>query len=135
MAQDEESIAQTFRDYVQTFQTLQPHAVVPYCHVPCMFISSQGVRVLADANEMAALIGRLMEGLKAHGFSRSEITEMKVNQMSERTALVSIRKIRYKTDGSELERLGETYTFLETGGDWKIAAAVVYDPERILRLA
>jgi len=55
--------------------------------------------------------------------------------MSERIALVSIRKIRYKTDGSELERLGETYTFLETGGDWKIAAAVVYDPERILRLA
>jgi hypothetical protein len=100
-----------------------------------MFISSQGVRVLADANEMAALIGRLMEGLKAHGFSRSEITEMKVNQMSERTALVSIRKIRYKTDGSELERLGETYTFLKTGDDWKIAAAVVHDPERILRLA
>jgi hypothetical protein len=100
-----------------------------------MFISSQGVRVLADANEMAALIGRLMEGLKAHGFSRSEITEMKVNQMSERTALVSIRKIRYKTDGSELERLGETYTFLKTGDDWKIAVAVVHDPERILRLA
>jgi len=76
-----------------------------------------------------------MEGLKAHGFSRSEITEMKVNQMSERTALVSIRKIRYKTDGSELERLGETYTFLKTGDDWKVAVAVVHDPERILRLA
>jgi hypothetical protein len=47
MAREEEAITQTFNNYIQTFQTLDPHATLPYFHVPCMFIPPQGVRVLA----------------------------------------------------------------------------------------
>jgi hypothetical protein len=73
MARDEEVIAETFRNYVESFQTLQPNHVVPYCDAPCLFISSQGVRTMADAKEVAPFIAQLMESLKARGFSRSEI--------------------------------------------------------------
>lgn len=31
----------TFTAYVQAFQTLNPQAIVPYCHVPCMFGRSE----------------------------------------------------------------------------------------------
>jgi hypothetical protein len=68
MARDEEAIAQTFRNYVASFQRLKPDGVVSYCDAPCLFISAQGVRMLADAQEVAAFIAELMESLQARGF-------------------------------------------------------------------
>lgn len=132
MARNEEAIAKAFRDYVQSFQSLQARATISYFQVPCVFISDQGVRVLKDAPELENFIGQLMEGLKARAFSRSEVTDMRVTRTSEHLALVSVRRIRYKSDGSELERLGETYTFGKSDQDWKIAAAMVHDPGIIL---
>ena len=132
MARDEDVIAETFRNYVESFQTLQPQNVVPYFHAPCLFLSSQGVRMMADAKEVAAFIAQLMESLKARGFSWSEITGMRVNPMSESIALVSVRRIRYGADERELERLGETYTFRRTDVGWKIATAMTHDPNSVL---
>ena len=65
MAREEEAITQTFTNYIQTFQTIDPHATLPYFHIPCMFIPPQGVRVLATAADVEALLIQVMEGLKA----------------------------------------------------------------------
>ena len=133
MAQDEAEITQTFTNYVQTFQTLAPHATLPYFHVPCMFIPPQGVRVLATAADVEALLTQVMEGLKARSYARSEVMDLHVKQMNGNTALVSVSRVRYATDGRELERLGETYTLRRTEGGWKIAVAMIHDPDTILR--
>ena len=134
MTQDTETITKTFRNYVASFQTLQPAAVVAYCQTPCMFISSEGVFLMANAKEIEAWMTALMERLRARGFSRSEITDMRVNKMGENIALVSARRIRYQTADRELERLGETYTFRKINGAWKIVSALVHDPGAILTL-
>jgi len=133
MAREEEAITQTFTNYVQTFQTLAPHATLPYFHVPCMFIPSQGVRVLATAADVEALLTQVMEGLKARSYARSELMDLHVKQMSGNTALVSVSRVRYATDGRELERLGEPYTLRRTEGGWKMAVAMIHDPDTILR--
>lgn len=133
MLGDEEAITRTFVDYTQTFQTLEPHAVLPYFHVPCMFIPPQEVRVLPTAVDVEALLIQVMEGLKARGYARSELMNLHVKQMSGNTAFVSVSRIRYATDGQELERLGETYTLRKTEAGWKIAAAMIHDPETVLR--
>jgi NTF2-like protein (DUF6841) len=99
-----------------------------------MFVSPQGVRVLATPSEVESLFNRLMESLTARGFAQSWLTDFEVKQMSEDIALVSVSRVRYKTDGSELEQLGETYTFRKTENDWKIVAAMVHDPDTVLRL-
>jgi ketosteroid isomerase-like protein len=132
MAEDTEAITKTFQNYVASFQTLQPAAVVGYCQTPCMFIASEGVFLMANAQEIQALIAALMERLRARGFSHSEITDMKVSQMSDVSALVSVRRIRYKTDGGALEQLGETYTLRKMDGAWKIVTALVHDPDAIV---
>jgi len=133
MARDAEAIIQTFTNYVQTFQALDPHAPLLYCHVPCMFISPQGVRVMATAAEVIALFSQVMEGLKARSYARSELTDLHVHQMSENTAFVSVSRVRYKSDGQELEQLGETYTLRRTDDGWKIAVAIIHDPDTVLR--
>ncbi len=132
---DAEAITTTFTTYVDAFQTLNPDATLPYCHVPCLFISPQGVRVMATAAEAAALFTHVMAGLKARGYARSELTDLHVQQMSEHIAFLSVSRVRYKTDGQELERLGETYTFCKTADGWKIVAATMHDPHAIFRLA
>jgi len=133
MAREEEAITQTFTNYTQTFQALDPRAVLPYFHFPCMFIPPQGVRVLATAADVEALLTQVMESLKARSYARSELTELDVKQMSGNTALVSVSRIRYATDGRELERVGETYTLRRTEGGWKIAVAMIHDPDSVLR--
>jgi ketosteroid isomerase-like protein len=133
MAREEEAIAQTFTNYIQTFETIDPHATLPYFHVPCIFIPPQGVRVLATAADVEALLTQVMEGLKARSYARSELTDLHVHQMSENTALVSVSRVRYKSDGQELERLGETYTLRRTDDGWKIALAMIHDPDTVLR--
>lgn len=135
MAREAEVITQTFTCYVQTFQTLEPYATLPYCHVPCMFISPQGIRVMATAAEVVTLFTQAMQGLKARSDARSELTDLHVHQMSENTAFVSVSRVRYKSDGSERERLGETYTLRRTDDGWKIAVAMIHDPDTMLRCA
>lgn len=124
----EETAAQTLRDYVQAFQSLRPSAMVSYFHLPFVLIADSGVRALVESGDLEAFLGQVMDGLKARGFARSEITEMRAHRLSEKLALVSVRRIRYKTDGAELERLGETYTFRRVDERWKIAAAIVHEP-------
>jgi len=133
IAREEEAITQAFTNYIQAFQTLDPHATIPYFHVPCMFIPPQGVHVLATAADVQALLIQVMEGLKARGYARSELLNLHVNQMSDNTALVTVSRVRYATDGRELERFGETYTLRRIEGGWKIAVAMILDPDIVLR--
>jgi ketosteroid isomerase-like protein len=135
IVRDTAAITQTFTDYIHTFQTLDPQATLSYCHTPCMFISPQGVRVMATQVEAAALFTQVMEGLKARRYARSELTDLHVHQMSENTAFVSVGRVRYATAGEELERLGETYTFRKTEAGWKIVVAMIHDPDTVLRSA
>jgi len=132
MGQETVLITQTFTDYIQTFQTLDPHAMPSYCHVPCMFISPQGVRVMATAADIEALFRQLMASLKARSYARSELTALHVHQLSETIAMVSVSRVRYNTDGQELERLGETYTLRRTEDGWKIVVAMMHNPEAVL---
>jgi ketosteroid isomerase-like protein len=133
MAREEEAITQTFSNYIQMFQTLDPNAALPYFHVPCMFIPPQGVRVLATAADVESLLIQVMEGLKARSYARSALMDLHIKQMSGSTALVSVSRVRYATDGRELERLGETYTLRKTEGGWKIAVAMIHDPDTVVR--
>src|SRR5215510_1770000 len=135
IVQEEEAITQTFTNYIETFQKLDPHVTLPYFHVPCMFIPPQGVRVLATAADVEALLTQVMEGLKARNYARSELMDSHVKQMNENTALVSVSRIRYATDGQELERVGETYTLRRSEAGWKIAVAMIHDPDGVLQSA
>ena len=131
MAGDEVTVTQTYTDYVQAFHTLDPQAILPYCHVPCMFMPPQGVRVMTTPAGLEAFLARMMAGFKARGYARSEITHLQMKQMSDHVAFLSVSTVGYTTDGQELERLGETYILRKTYDGWKIVVATVHDPHTI----
>jgi ketosteroid isomerase-like protein len=132
MARDENTVLHVFNEYVQAFQTLRAPAVTSYFHFPCMLIAPQGVAVMANATEVESLLDKMMEGLKARGYARSELTDVEAIPLSENIVLVSVSRARYKTDGSQLERLGETYAFRKIDNGWKIVTAMVHDSDVVL---
>ncbi len=134
VARDEETIVQTFTNYAQAFQTLNGMGMVPYCHVPCLLISPQGVLVMTTPGALEALFSQMGEGLKARGYARSEVKDFHVSKVSTNKAFVSVGRVRYKIDGQELEWFGEAYTFRKTDDGWKIVVATIHDPDTILRL-
>jgi ketosteroid isomerase-like protein len=100
-----------------------------------MLVSAPGVVVLTNPSDIEMLVGRIMGDLKARGYGRSELTDLQVSQIGEPVACVSVNRVRYKTDGQELERLGETYMLRNSDGGWKIVVATIHDPGIILRAA
>jgi hypothetical protein len=132
MARDADTVLQVFNEYVEAFQTLRTQGVASYIHIPCMLIAPQGV--MSNATEVESVLDKMMEGLKARGYARSELTDVEAIPLSENIVLVSVSRARYKKDGSQLERLGETYTFRKIDNGWKIVTATVHDPDVILRL-
>jgi hypothetical protein len=135
MGSDEDSIRRMFNAYVEAFQALEPRSVAIYLDAPFMFIGPQGVRVLRDFAEIESFLAGIMAQLRAQDYARSTIADIRVNRMSASNALVSVRRARYRTDGSELEKLGETYTLRKVEGNWRIVAAMVHDPGAIVALA
>jgi Domain of unknown function (DUF4440) len=135
MTSDKEEIVRMFNAYVETFQKLEPRSAATYLNAPCIFVAPQGVRVMISAADIEALLAGIMAQLKAADYSRSAIDDMRVSRMSDHNALVSVRRIRYRSDGSELQQLGETYTLLKVGENWKIVSAMVHDPDALVTLA
>jgi ketosteroid isomerase-like protein len=135
MTDDKEAITRTYTAYFQAFQTLNPQAVLPYYHVPSMLLSPQGVTIMATATEVEALFSQIIEGLKARNYARSELTDLRVQQLSDSIAMLSISGVRYTTDGEQLERLGVTYTLRKTDASWQIVLTTIHDPDSIIGLA
>ena len=134
MTENREAVAQTYRDYFQAFQTLDPEAVLSYYHLPCLFLSSHGILLVTSAAEGRGLFAEMMKGLKARSYARSGWGKLGIKQLSDHAALLSTKVVRYKTDGTELEQFGATYTFHKTDVGWKIAVVVVHDFDTILEL-
>lgn len=125
---DEEAIKEAFNRYERALESLNPREMLPYCHLPLMFVSSRGVRVMTSSTDVDAFLADMVETLKARSYARSEVTDFRVKQMSTGIALVIVSRIRYNAQGERLDWVGETYTFRKTPDGWKIVVAAVHNP-------
>lgn len=138
MNSEKEIIIQTYRDYVQVFQSLDPKAILPYFHAPFISIASREVRVMATFPEIEGSFAGNMDILRQNKYARTDIIEIHARQMGTGLALVSVDLERYTSDGEQLGGPGRTYTYTYTlrkvDDRWKIAVAMAHDPESILRM-
>jgi hypothetical protein len=125
MTDDPES---AFRAYVRAFETLDPEAVLAFYHLPSIFIAPQGVFVASDANTLRALMGQFTGQLRAQSYRRTEVSGLVVRALSAELASCGGVFVRFDVDGQEIARSGFTYTVRNSGGSWKIVAAVLHDP-------
>jgi len=123
-----EPLKQVIADYYRDFSTLNVQAILPYFHEPAMLVGPQGVISIPDRTAVAAVFGRVMEGLRAQGYGRSEFELGDVKVLSSSAAIVPGVAVRYKTDGQQLERMGITYVLHNTKKGWKFVTVILHDP-------
>ena len=134
MVVDDQDVVQAYAEYFRAFQTLEPKTVVPYYHVPCMFISPRGVFVTSSEADAASMLAEMMGGLRARGYARSEWSDLRAQRLSRDTALVATGVTRFAAGGQELERFGATYLLRQTDAGWKIVVLTVHDADTVLAL-
>jgi hypothetical protein len=120
-------------EYYRAFSTLEVQAVLPYFHEPSLFIGPQGVFAASTSAFVEAGFTPAMEGLRARGFARSELSVRNVKSLSATTTLVIGVALRYKLDGQELERVGVTYLLYKSDAGWKIAVLIIHDTNDVTR--
>ena len=124
-----DEVTRTYAEYFEAFQTLNVAAVLPYFHFPFTIITPVSVTAVASVTEGRALLATMMHGLKASGYESSEWSNLLVKPLSDDTALLSARVVRFKADGEELQQFGATYLFRLADGAWRIAVLVMHDPD------
>jgi hypothetical protein len=136
MGKIEAAIIEMYTAYGQAIEsTLDPKAVVPFFQYPCFFLTPQVAIAMATPADVEALYAARIAGLKARHYAHSEVREANVKQLSEGLAILSAFVVHCDTEGTELERVGATYTLRQTEGKWKFAIVVSHDPDTILRFA
>ena len=128
---DETVVIRVLADYYAAFSTLEVHAVLPYFHEPSVLIGPQGVIAATTNAVLPTVFTPAMEGLRARGFGRSELSVRSVKSLSATATLVTGVAIRYKVDGQELERVGVTYVLHKADTRWKIAVLIVHDANEV----
>src|SRR5262245_52200850 len=106
---DQLAVRSILDQYYAAFSTLDVQAILPFFHEPAVVVGPQGVYAALTHSDLTAAFSLTMEGLRARGYGRSELSPREVKLLSPSTALVIGVAIRYKTDGNELERAGVTY--------------------------
>lgn len=130
---DKEAVIRVLSDYYNAFSKLDVQAVLPYFHEPCFLIGPGGVAATSTHAALTAMLTPAMEGLRARGYARSELSMLHVKPLSATTILASGIAVRYKADGQELERVGVTYLLHKADSGWKIAVLVAHDMDKVLQ--
>jgi ketosteroid isomerase-like protein len=128
---EETVVIRVLADYYAAFSTLDIQAVLPYFHEPSMLIGPQGIGAAPTYAVLTTAFTPAMEGLRARGFGRSELSVRNVQSLSATTTLVTGVAVRYKADGQELERVGVTYVLQKVDTHWKIAVLIVHDANEV----
>jgi ketosteroid isomerase-like protein len=127
-AMDEKAaVTSVLRDYYSAFSKLDVQAILPYFHEPSFLIGPGGVAATSTHAALTAMFTPVMEDLRARKYARSELSDLRVKQLSATTALASGIAVRYKADGQELEQVGVTYLLHKADGGWKITVVVAHD--------
>lgn len=111
-------------DYYRAFSTLELDASVPFFSLPCMFISPQGTRAVANREDLVRVLDSVIAPLRAKDYQRSEFLESQLTIVTANAVLVRGVAARYRKSGEELERVPISYLMHQTGAAWKISVLV-----------
>ena len=124
---DQAEVVRVLNGYYSAFSTLKLEAILPYFHEPSLLIGPQGPFAAATHTLLATALAPAIEGLRARGFGRTELSVRNLRSLSATATLVSGVAQRYKIDGQKLDQAGVTYVLYKAEAGWKIAVLILHD--------
>ncbi len=130
----EQEVDQLFIDYFRDFSNLDLKAIVSYFHLPCVFIVPNDVLVFSTAAEVEEFWTPRFEAMKAADFGHTERHEASIQMLNDHTAMASSLAVRFKKNGTKLERRGAAFAVRKTDEGWKIVTVIHHSPENVIRM-
>ena len=134
MNEVEQEVDQLFIDYFRDFSNLDLKAIVAYFHLPCVFIVPNDVLVFLTETEVEGFWAPRFEAMKAADFGHTERHEASIQALNDHTAMASSLAVRFKKDGTELERRGAAFAVRKTDDGWKIVTVIHHSPDNVIRM-
>jgi ketosteroid isomerase-like protein len=130
---DASTITEILHRYYRDFSSLDPDAIAPYFSEPCVFLTQDGINAAATLNDVKEGFKITADGLRARGYTRSELTELQVKNLTGATVFATGISVRYKSERDVLERVGVTYLLQKIEDGWKIVVTVIHDSQAMSR--
>jgi ketosteroid isomerase-like protein len=131
-ADGEDAIRQTLQAYEQAWSRHDAHAVAGFYFEPAMRVSKAGPVVRPTQTDQENFFDGYLRGMVGRGYDRSEWESLEVRLLDAQTGLASGITVRYRADGSVLERVAVTYSLWSTDKGWKIILSATHAPESVL---
>jgi hypothetical protein len=87
---------------------------------------------LSKRADVEGFLSKLLWGLKPLGYSYSKLGDSRIKMLGATTAIYSTIAVRYKTDGTELQRAGFTYIPHKGDSGWKIHELIATDLNKLV---
>lgn len=94
--------------------------------VPLLVSTDEGTMFVADEQQVLAVLGRQLDGMRAEGYDRTEEIESETTVLNATCAVHRGRFARLRADGSEIARVELSYVITEGPAGPRISALIVH---------
>jgi uncharacterized protein (TIGR02246 family) len=130
---EEEAVKDALKAYEEAWSRHDGEAVAGFYFEPAMRVGKGGPVVRATRAQQKEFFDGFLRGLVDRGYARSAWQELEVRLLDPQTALASGITVRYRSDGTVLERVAVTYGLRESAEGWKIFMSATHAPDSVLR--
>lgn len=132
-AQIKSEVLDAVAGYLKIWNARDPEGVAANVYaVPSFVVLPGGVVSILHREDVAKRYGDIMKQLLSMGWDRSSFDVASVCVLNANTALVSGKSTRYRTDGSIMGILAETFVYVRTNAGWRIEGLIVQQPNKVV---
>jgi ketosteroid isomerase-like protein len=131
---EKNAIDKLMHEYFEAYSRGDMAAVIKLTSVPFVIPAPQGYLAFTTADEVSDWFNRVRDAAVKQGYAKTEWIDFGVRLLGPTHAIAGGTYVRYKVDGSELNRSGGTYLLSKTDGGWKIGVNLAYPAKDAFRL-
>lgn len=123
---EQSAVRKVMSDYFEAYSQGEMDAVMKLINVPFVVSGPKGFVAYTTADGTLSMYTKFRDAAVQQGYAKSEWIDLGVKILGPTYAIAAGSYVRYKADGSELNRSGGTYLLNKVDGSWKIAVNVGY---------
>jgi ketosteroid isomerase-like protein len=128
-----DEVRQTLQAYEQAWSAHDARAVSAFYYEPAMRVSKGGPAIRATRADQESFFEGYLRAIVARGYDHGEWESLDARLLDGHTAIASGISVRYRADGSVLERVALTYELWRGEGGWKIFVSATHAPDTALQ--
>lgn len=128
-----DQVRHTLQAYEQAWSAHDARAVSAFYFEPAMRVGKGGPAVRATRADQENFFDGYLRAIVARGYDHGEWESLDARLLDARTAIASGISVRYRADGSVLERVALTYQLWRGEDGWKIFLSATHAPDSALQ--